>query len=230
MDWTDPRHQVLGSVTALARELADPIRLTVLQLLALEGPHTLTQLADALGVTAPRMSNHLARLRTAGLVAVEHTGRHAVYRASAPGLGDVLTALSRYAQGDPAVRPHRAPSPGDLARTCYDHLAGRLGVAVFSELVDRGALLPGPVLGPDPAFFGELGVDLDSVDQGRRKLATACLDRTQRLPHLGGALGRSVLDAFLDAGLVEPADGRALTVTPAGAERLAVLLPGFTPA
>jgi DNA-binding transcriptional ArsR family regulator len=226
-EWIDPRQPVTGAVTALARELADPIRLTVLQILAMEGPHTLSQLADALGVTAPRLGNHLARLRTAGLVAVEHTGRHAVYRAAAPGLGDVLTALSRYANADPAEGPPRA---NDSARTCYDHLAGRLGVAVFGTLVERGALTgDGRALGPDPAYFGELGVDLSAVDPGRRKLATACLDRTRRLPHLGGALGRSVLDAFLDAGLVAPAGERELTVTAAGAERLPVLLPGFSP-
>ena len=229
-DWIDPRHPVTGTVTALARELADPIRLTVLQLLAFEGPHTLTQLADALGVTAPRTGNHLARLRTAGLVAVEHSGRHAVYRAAAPGLGDVLAALSRYAHADPEDGPGRASSVADTARTCYDHLAGRLGVAVFGTLVDRGALTDdGRGLGPDPAFFAELGVDLDAVDAGRRKLVTPCLDRTRRLPHLGGALGHRVLDAFLTGGLVAPAEGRELTVTTAGAERLPVLLPGFSP-
>ncbi|MGI5224242.1 ArsR/SmtB family transcription factor [Actinoallomurus sp. CA-142502] len=229
-DWVDPRHPVTSAVTALARELADPIRLTALQLLAIEGPHTLSQLADALGVTAPRLGNHLARLRTAGLVEVEHTGRHAVYRAAAPGLGDVLTALSRYAHADPEAGPRRAGATADATRTCYDHLAGRLGVAVFGALVRRGALTDdGRSLGPDPTLFGELGVDLAAVDPGRRKLATACLDRTWRLPHLGGALGRSVLDAFLDQGLVAPVGGRDVTVTAAGAERLPVLLPGFTP-
>jgi DNA-binding transcriptional ArsR family regulator len=234
-EWADPADPVLGSVTALARELADPIRLTVLQLLATEGPHTLTQLADALGVTAPRMGNHLARLRAAGLVAVERTGRHAVYRIAAPGLGEVLTALARYAHADPVARPRRAGTAAEIARTCYDHVAGRLGVAVFARLVDGGALRPagdggGLSVGPDPALFAELGVDLDTVDPGRRRLATACLDRTQRLPHLGGALGRSMLDALVDGGLVEPTDGRELTLTPAGAERLPVLLPGFSPA
>ena len=229
--WVDPREPVVASVTGLARELSDPIRLTALQLLAAEGPHTLTQLADALGVTAPRMSNHLARLRAGGLVGVQHTGRHALYRITAPGLGDVLTALSRYAHAGSEAGPRRAYSSADLARTCYDHLAGRLGVAVFALLVERGALTPsgeGEVtLGPGREVFGELGVDLDTVVPGRRKPAVACLDRTQRLPHLGGALGRSVLDAFIGSGIVEPAEGRNLAVTVEGAARLPALLPGF---
>src|SRR6476620_7764309 len=95
--WIDPDNRVLSSVTALARELADPIRLSALQLLAAEGPHTMSQLADALGVSAQRLGNHLARLRTAGLVTVEHTGRHAVYRVGHGGVGEVLAALARYA-------------------------------------------------------------------------------------------------------------------------------------
>ncbi len=232
--WTDPRDPVLTSVTSLAADLADPIRLTVLQLLAAEGPHTLSRLAGVLGVSASRLGNHMTRLRTNGLISVEHTGRHAVYRVAAPGLGDVLAALARYADDGQATTDRRPPPAADVARTCYDHVAGRLGVAVFSMLVDRGALRAGdeggdPALGPEPAAFADLGVDLAAVDPGRRRLATACLDRTRRLPHLGGALGGSVLTALIDRGLVAPADGtRTLTVTAEGATRLPALLPAFT--
>ncbi|MDQ2583794.1 ArsR/SmtB family transcription factor [Saccharothrix yanglingensis] len=227
--WVDRGNGVVAAVTGLAAELADPVRLTALQLLAAEGPHTMSQLADAIGVTAPRLGNHLARLRARDLVTVEHTGRHAVYRA-APGLGDVLVVLARYAHATPA--PGRAPSPADVAHTCYDHAAGRLGVTVFATLVDRGALTAPDgrgdelSLGPDRTAFAELGVDLAVLDPGRRKLATACLDRTHRLPHLGGALGAAVLDAFVAGGLVARTDGsRVLAVT--APDRLAALLPGF---
>src|SRR3954468_3458838 len=103
--WVDPQAPVVASVTSLAGKLADPVRLTALQLLAAEGPHTMSQLAQALGVSAPRLGNHLARLREQGLVTVEHTGRHAVYRVAAPGLGDVLAALSRYAHAGLDLRP-----------------------------------------------------------------------------------------------------------------------------
>ncbi|MFL6074447.1 MAG: ArsR/SmtB family transcription factor [Mycobacteriales bacterium] len=234
--WTDPRHEVLSPAIALARELADPIRLTALQLLAAEGPHTMSQLAQALGVSAPRLGNHLARLRDQGLVTVEHNGRHAVYRVAAPGLGDVLAALSRYANAELDLRPDRPPpSPADVAHTCYDHAAGRLGIAVFGTLVARGALVPPDgrddqlTLGPDRAALTELGVDVDALDTGRRKLATACLDKIYRLPHLGGALGKAVLDTFLDRKLVARQEGtRVLTVTPKGKAALPVLLRDFS--
>jgi DNA-binding transcriptional ArsR family regulator len=222
---------VLSVVTALARELSDPIRLAALQLLTAEGPHSLSQLADALRVSAPRMSNHLTRLREAELVEVAHTGRHAVYRSARDDLGTVLDALTRFAHGEAsALSFTHSPTRADLAHTCYDHAAGRLGVSVFRALVDRGALSTPDgrdelAIGHNPAAFTDFGVDPDEIDPGRRKLATACLDRTHRLPHLGGALGEAVLSALLRRELVAPVpDSRALTITPAGDRTLPTLL------
>ncbi|WP_131741876.1 ArsR/SmtB family transcription factor [Actinomadura roseirufa] len=233
--WADPGDPVLASITGLAGDLADPVRLSVLQLLTAEGPHTPAQLADAIGVSMSRLGNHLARLRASGLVTAEHTGRHAVYRTAAPGLGALLEALSRYAHADPARWRDRPPAPADIAHTCYDHAAGRLGVAIFDMLLGRAALLApdaaGAVrLGPGQDAFADLGVDLGAVRPGRRKLATACLDRTLRRPHLGGALGGAVLDALLAGELVRPGDEeRELRVTPRGEATLGALLPGFEP-
>src|SRR3954467_15270479 len=218
----EPGNPVQGAIVGLTRELSDPVRLTALQLLAAEGPHTMVQLADALGVTAPRLGNHLTRLRAAGLVEVEHTGRHAVYRLARPELIDVLTALARWA-GHALPTGHPATA-ADIAHTCYDHAAGRLGVALLAHLVDRGALTApdGTAeelrLGPDGAALADLGINPAGPDPGRRKLATACLDRTHRLPHLGGALGAQILDSLVERGLLTREDGsRVLTPTGAGA-------------
>jgi DNA-binding transcriptional ArsR family regulator len=231
----DPGNAVQGAIVELTRELADPVRLTALQVLAAEGPHTMVQLADALGVTAPRLGNHLARLRAAGLVTVEHTGRHALYRVGREDLLGVLTALARYAGNEGITPPDRAESGADIAHTCYDHAAGRLGVAVFALLVSRGALRPPDgsapevALGDDLSAFGDLGVSPAEVAPGRRRRpATACLDRTHRVPHLGGVLGHEVLEAFLADGLVRrgPED-RELRITARGRRRFGALLPGF---
>jgi DNA-binding transcriptional ArsR family regulator len=232
--WTDPQdNPVLASVTALARELSDPIRLTALQLLAVEGPHTMSRLADAIGVSPSRLGNHLTRLRAEGLVTVEHTGRHAVYGVADPAIGEVLSVLSRYATGGPVPGPPETPH--ETARTCYDHIAGRLGVAVYATLTEGGALVPPAAggelsLGSHHPAFDTLGVEVAAVVPGRRKLATACLDKSLRLPHLGGALGNAVLDAFLRDGLVTHGDGaRELTVTPKGRDELPTLLPALGP-
>jgi DNA-binding transcriptional ArsR family regulator len=225
-----PHDTVLDTTTALARELADPVRLAALQLLTTEGPHTQAQLADAVGVSTPRMGNHLARLRDAGLVAVTHEGRHARYRVTRADLGAVLTSLTRFAHGD-APSFARSPSRADVAHTCYDHAAGRLGVTVFATLVDRAALSTVDdrvTLGPNEPAFWDFGVDPATVDAGRRKLVTACLDRSHRLPHLGGALGEAVLSALVREELVERVpDSRELVITPAGREKLPALLPGW---
>jgi DNA-binding transcriptional ArsR family regulator len=226
----EPGNPVQGAIVGLTRELSDPVRLTALQLLAAEGPHTMVQLADALGVSAPRLGNHLARLRAAGLVTVEHAGRHALYRVGRDDLLPVLTALAHYGGNDSFAPPRPAESTVDIAHTCYDHTAGRLGVTVFAMLVDRGALRAPDgsaadlTLGGDVSAFHDLGVDPLTVDPGRRRLATACLDRTNRVPHLGGVLGHEVLAAFLAAGLVRRGGGdRELTITPSGSRRFDAL-------
>lgn len=227
---------VLTVVTSLARELADPIRLATLQLLAAEGPHSMSQLAAVLRVSAPRLGNHLARLRDAGLVSVEHSGRHAVYRVARDDLGDLLTALTRYAHGDTGgLSFTHSPTRADVAHTCYDHLAGRLGVTVFAHLVRHGGLVAPTgdtdevALGPHPEAFRLIGVDPRVVDAGRRKLATACLDRSHRLPHLGGVLGDAVYQVLLTQKVVRPVpDSRELVITPTGHRMLATMLPEWT--
>lgn len=220
---------LVTAVTALARELADPIRLATLQVLAAEGPHSMSQLATELSVSAPRLGNHLARLREAGLVTVEHSGRHAVYRVARDDLGEVLAALTRFAHGELSVA--HSPTRADVAHTCYDHLAGRLGVTAFAHLVRHGGLVAPTgasdevTLGPRPEAFRLLGVDPE-MDAGRRKLATACLDRSHRLPHLGGALGNAVYRALLAQKVVRPVpESRDLTITPAGHRMLATMFP-----
>jgi DNA-binding transcriptional ArsR family regulator len=176
------------------------------------------------------MGNHLARLRDAGLVTVTHEGRHARYRVTRTDLGAVLTTLTQFAHGD-APSFARSPSRADLAHTCYDHAAGRLGVTVFATLVDRAALstVEGQVaLGPNVSAFSDFGADPATVDAGRRKLVTACLDRSHRLPHLGGVLGAAVLSGLLREKLVRRVpDSRELAITSAGRKKLPTLLPGW---
>ncbi|ONI91153.1 transcriptional regulator [Saccharothrix sp. ALI-22-I] len=231
----DPGNPVQDAVVALAQALADPVRLTTLQVLATEGPRTAIQLAGALGVPPPRLGNHLAKLRAGGLVTVEHAGRHAVYQVAREDLSGVLAALAHYAGNDTIAPAQRPASTVDIAHTCYDHTASLLGVRIFALLVDRRALRPSDgsspelQLGPEPTAFLELGVDPAAVAPGRRRLATACLDRTNRVPHLGGMLGHRVLEALLTAGLVRRrGDGRELQVTELGVRRLPAVVPGFT--
>jgi DNA-binding transcriptional ArsR family regulator len=218
----------LRALAGLVRELSDPVRIAAADLLA-EGPRTASQLADELAIATPRLANHLTRLRAAGIVAVTRSGRHAIYRLADPGITDALSALRALVPEGKAISPVLpVDSPMAEARTCYDHLAGRLGVAVFDYLVAAGALLTPPdtdnaqvALGPGAAAgFAALGVDVDAPLPRRRKPATTCLDWTERRPHLGGALGAAILDSALAAGWVRNAGGRILAIAPAGSTHL----------
>jgi DNA-binding transcriptional ArsR family regulator len=216
------------AVAAVARELGDPVRVAVTEILA-GGPRSVSELASELAIATPRLANHLARLRAAGIVSVARSGRHATYQLADPRVTDVLIALrALVAGGDASTATERQPDPMTQARSCYDHLAGRVGVAVFDYLVAARALRPpvapdnAPVaLGPGAAAaFARLGVDVDTPLPRRRKPATTCLDWTERRPHLGGALGAAILDTALARGWVRRAEGRVLTVTAEGREHL----------
>jgi DNA-binding transcriptional ArsR family regulator len=215
----------MPAAVRVAGALADPARLAILAAL-LEGEATVSELAARLDLAQPRVSTHLARLRAAALVAPAAMGRHRAYRVDAARVKPLLDAL--YATGPAAVvkpsaqagRERRRDTPLRRARTCYDHLAGVAGVVLLETLrkrgwvVDHAADRPGFAVTP----MGELalqrrGVDLAGARASRRQFATACLDWTERRPHLGGALGAEVLVALRGRGYVRrTARGRAISV------------------
>jgi DNA-binding transcriptional ArsR family regulator len=190
-------------------------------------PHSAGELAQRGGVAASTASAHLSRMVTGGLVAVEPHGRQRLYRLASPAVAEALEALGRLA---PAV-PVRSLSGATRAqafrqaRTCYDHLAGRLGVEVTQALVMRDALRLGDdlfALTPSgERLLVGIGVDVAEARQARRRFARVCPDLSEARPHLAGALGAGLIVSFLERDWVRrrPAD-RALTVTPDGRERL----------
>jgi DNA-binding transcriptional ArsR family regulator len=199
---SDPR-------VALLKELAHPLRLRVIDRLGHLGPATPSALAAALEVPMPELSNHLRRLRDAGLVHARRDGRQAVYEIGDAGVERLLPLLDRL------VAP-AAPEPaGAPSRTCYDHLAGPIGVALYRDLCERKALRPKPdgtvELGTAArTALAELGVDVDAVEPGRRRFAFECLDATEQQPHLAGALGGALAAALFEKGWIERAHGREI--------------------
>jgi DNA-binding transcriptional ArsR family regulator len=132
---------------ALLKELSDPLPLSVIDRLGHGGPATVSQLASELEVSLPLLSNHLKRLRKAKLIRVTRTGLHAIYELSDPGLEVLLPLLDRIT-GRLAPPPPATPMTDyRRAHTCYDHLAGRLGVALYRALLDRLAHGRGPQKG-----------------------------------------------------------------------------------
>ena len=218
--------ELLDPRVALLKELADPVRLRVVDTLGNRGPSSVSELATALDLSLPQLSNHLRRLRNAGLVRVERVGRSAIYELADPGLEPLLPLLdSITGRVAPRARGQQAHHGRDFAsaRTCYDHLAGLLGVAIYAALVRKRALIGQPdgtvTLGPEAkATFARVGIDADAVRAatGRRRFAIECLDVTQHEPHLAGALGDAVARALLDRGWVKATDTREVRLTPRG--------------
>lgn len=200
---SEPRVQLL-------KALAHPLRLRVIDRLGHLGPAPVSALAAELGVPLPELSNHLKRLRDAGVVTARRDGRHAVYEL-AGSVEVLLPLLDRLTR--PADRPLReAPS-----RTCYDHLAGPLGVNLYRGLLERGVLrdcADGTVKVVDPQLLAALGVA--ELETGRRRLAFECLDATQHAPHLAGALGGALATALTKRSWVKRGQGREVRLTPAG--------------
>lgn len=209
-----------AEIAALA---GDPARAAMLHALMDGRALTATELAAIAGVTPQTASGHLARLVTAGLLAVEKQGRHRYYRlASAAVAGMVETLMVVAATVAPPLRPV-ATGPRDAAlrraRTCYDHLAGRLGVALCDALVARGAARvadDGAELTEDGrALLAGLAVALPRP--GGRVYCRPCLDWSERRPHLAGAVGAALCRHGFDHGWIRRMAGtRAVEVTPLG--------------
>ncbi len=221
-----------AQVAPVAALLADPARAAMLWALSDGRALPAGELARVARVGAPTASAHLARLAAGGLLSCERHGRHRYYRLANADVVAALEALAAVAAPAPAPTPREAHAAGAvrLARTCYDHLAGALGVRVTEALVAQGALvLDGRayhVTDAGRARLAGLGVDVAAVEAAaartRRPLTRACLDWSERRYHLAGALGAALADRVLAVGwVVRVPASRALRVTNEGRRALA---------
>ncbi|MFD8593488.1 ArsR/SmtB family transcription factor [Kitasatospora sp. NPDC059646] len=209
--------------------LADPTRAAICLALLDGRAWTAGELARHAKVAASTATGHLNRLAAAGLLAEERQGRHRYLRLAGPVAAELVEALAQFAGGPaaPATSLRAARRDGELARarTCYDHLAGALGVAVADAMTARGLLDDRHGLALTPAGARWLADQGVAVAPGRRAAVRACLDFTERRPHLAGAVGAALCGHALTAGWVERRpDSRAVRVTAAGERALHELL------
>ncbi|WP_135468004.1 ArsR/SmtB family transcription factor [Crenalkalicoccus roseus] len=224
-----------AAFAATAALLGEPARAAMLQ--ALLGGEALTagELARIAGIGASAASAHLARLAEGGLVAVHRQGRHRYHRLASE---EVAAALEMLGGLTLSVAPRRPWPHGEAfraARLCYDHLAGRLGVALHAALAGRAWLRPAEggweTSAEGEAGLAALGVDLAAARRARR-LACDCMDWSERRPHLAGGLGREIAACCLRRGWVyrmatrgeDPLARRRLALSPEGARRLEAAL------
>jgi DNA-binding transcriptional ArsR family regulator len=225
--------QNVDGLAALAALLADPTRARFLLELKNEAPLPATELATRAGVSSPAASLHLKRLQQAGAVTIERSGRQRLFELANPKLGRALEALQAAAPPPSrSTQSHaRLTAVGPelkLARTCYDHLAGELGIALIDSLLAHDLLVP-----EDDHFYkltqrgrrelSAFGIDLTALEGKRRPLARACPDWTERRPHLAGSLGAALADRIFQLGWIKRRPPtRSVFVTQKGRKELAI--------
>ncbi|MFI0206304.1 MULTISPECIES: ArsR/SmtB family transcription factor [Streptomyces] len=218
-------------LAAFAGALADETRAAICMTLLEGRAWTAGELARITSVAPSTISGHLTRLLEAGICVTERQGRHSYVRIADGATARLLDDLASHAIPDRdaahAVPVVSAPDPLARGRTCYDHFAGRLGMAVTDAMERRGLLRTEDVFElteAGRAWCAEAGISL--ADEGRRRLASSCLDWTERRRHLGGLAGaRLCARALEEQWVVRPAGGgRALEVTEAGERAFGELL------
>lgn len=210
-----------------AAVLGHPSRTRMLLALMDDRTLSVSQLAAIADVTMSTASEHLALLCRVGWITRARAGRQRLYRVASLEAAQAIEALLRLDAPPPRAKG-LGMSPLHFARTCYDHLAGRVGVAVTEALCRRDWL----VLQPDADDFvitaggaaplADLGLDAPQLRTQRRAFATACIDWSERRPHLAGALGAALCRVMLERHWMERrVDSRALDVTATGWRELA---------
>jgi DNA-binding transcriptional ArsR family regulator len=216
-------------VARVASLMADPARALILRTLLDGTMRPAGELAYAAGISAPSASGHLAKLVRGGLLATEAQGRHRYFRLAGPEVAEALEVLGLLDAAHRPRVPHAPPVPKSTpvqflhARTCYDHLAGEMSVRVCEGMLRaKWIAAEGRDFRVTPLGykrFVALGIDLAVLRHSPRAFARACVDLTQRRPHLGGALGAALLDTYLARGwILRMRRSRAVSITPKGSE------------
>ncbi len=209
-------------VSDIAAAIGEPSRARMLYCLFDGQARTSTELAVVAEVSPSTASVHLSRLKSQHLVKVLIQGKHRYYSLAGPNVAAALEALSVLAGSPRDTFVPRTPTHLRAARTCYDHIAGTLGVALHDRFTSQGWLATGDEAAYDltPAGmkgFEALGMDLSATRALRRRFAYPCLDWSERRPHVAGALGAALLQLCLKRKWVlQDLDSRALSVTKTG--------------
>jgi DNA-binding transcriptional ArsR family regulator len=222
-----------ADLAAVGALLAEPARAKVLLALADGRSLAASVLAAEAGVAASTASHHLGRLADAGLISAETRGRHRYFSLAGPRVAELIEAVARVAPAQPvtSLRQGTRAHAVRYARSCYDHLAGRLGVALADALEERGTLVVAGgsggwvVTGDGSTSLGGLGIEAHAGD-----VVPRCLDSTEQRSHVAGVLGRALLGRLVEVGwLTHDPRTRAMRVTDTGRlelpARLGVRLP-----
>lgn len=218
-----------ADVSEIAAAIGEPARARMLYCLMDGHARTSTELSVVAGVSPSTTSVHLHRLKTTGLVKLFLQGKHRFYSLESKEVAKALEGLSILAGASRGEFKPNTPNRLRSARTCYDHIAGSLGVALHDRFYERRWLSTIPdgsadnygLTGEGMKAMGAIGVNVGEIRLSRRRFAYACLDWSERRPHIGGALGAAILQIALKRKWVQQElDDRALSITSLGRREL----------
>jgi len=216
-------------IAAVGELIGEPARAAILIALLDGKSRTAGELALTANISAQSASAHLSKLVDGGLLTMDRSGRHRYYAMAGPDVAHALEALGSISTlPRPRVAAPRPRVPDDMytARSCYDHLAGRIAVELSDALEKSEVIRPRgerdyELRRAGRPWFANLGIDVDSLRRSRRAFARQCLDWTERRPHIAGALGAALCSRLIALGWVATRRGtRALRITPRGAREL----------
>ena len=222
----------------LASLIGEPARAKMLWHLLDGRAFTATELALMAEVSPQSASMHLNKLTQAEFLTVEHQGRHRYYKFASREVAYAIEAIANLLPPGKTESPENFLHNGHIkyCRSCYDHLAGKIGVAITDQLVKNHLITPEDKQGNSTAagynitpaglqWFFRLEIDIDELKPQRRVFTRQCLDWSERRPHIAGSLGAALLDKMLKEDWIRKIkNSRALLVTGKGEKMLAELL------
>ncbi|WP_010186310.1 ArsR/SmtB family transcription factor [Sphingomonas sp. PAMC 26605] len=199
-----------NAFAAIGALVGDPARASMLVALMDGRALTATELAVVAGVTPQTASGHLARLVAGELLAVERQGRRRYHRMATPAIAQMIEGMMAVAVTGSTMRrvaPRTGPTDVAMrqARTCYDHLAGRLAVGIADQMIERGEIRfgvdGGELTGLGGRLLDDLGIDIPQAAgwRGRGAFCRPCRDWSERRPHIAGVVGRALLNHSIDS-------------------------------
>lgn len=210
----------------IAALIGDPTRASIMWTLLDGKAFTATELVISANTSPQNMSMHLAKLLDAGLLCVEKQGRHKYYRFSSKEVAYVIESMASLIP--PSLPQKKNPekhSPIKHCRTCYDHLAGKIGVAVAESLLEQKIILDSDnkfeISSEGAEWFFDFGINLEELKKQRRLFLKPCLDWSERKNHIAGSIGASLLDKMIaEDWLRRSKDSRAIQITGKGEKEL----------
>ncbi|MGF9769463.1 ArsR/SmtB family transcription factor [Bacillus albus] len=186
-----------------------------------------SELAHVTKIKPKTATYHLSKMQEQGILSIEKHGRHRYYRLSNSEISQILELHLEITSQEKVIPFHQTSQSSKLrcARTCYDHLAGKLGVAITNSLLDKGYLVKKDmcfhITKTGQTFFTEFGIDVNEIKQKKRIFAKACLDWMEREHHLAGSLGNALLERLLQLNWIQRVTKScAIRVTPNGKKEL----------